>query len=268
VKVQRSLGEVVSKVQWKSPLQVWRLVRDVKRPWRELGVFLGVASAPDQRRIRLRNGYQIAIESVDDFRQSFWDCWVRDPYRVRATDRLIIDAGANIGCFTLYATHRAPASHVFALEPSRRNFQRLEANLRLNGLGQRVTALPLGVAAATGTQELDVSHASPYHSPYTSVGPHRETIRVLSLAALLQEIGDPPQVDLLKMDCEGAEMDCLLAASPADLGRIGRLALEYHEWAGFSLQTLVERLAASGLRLRSHTRCEKDRTGVTEFVRG
>ena len=132
----------------------------------------------------------------------------------------------------------------------------------------RVTALPLGVAAATGTQELDVSHASPYHSPYTSVGPDRETIRVLSLAALLREIGDPARVDLLKMDCEGAEMDCLLAATPADLARIGRLALEYHEWAGFSLHALVDRLAAAGLRMRSHTRCEKDRTGVAEFVRG
>jgi FkbM family methyltransferase len=226
-----------------------------------------MTSAPDRRRIRLRNGYEIAIESVDDFRQSFWDCWVRDPYRVRATDRVIIDAGANIGCFTLYATHRAQRSHVFAIEPSGQNFQRLEANIRLNGLGHRVTALPVGVAATTGTRELDVSHASPYHSPYTSVGPRRETIRVLSLAALLQAIGGPARVDLLKMDCEGAEMDCLLAAAPADLARIGRIALEYHEWAGFSLQALVERLDASGLRLRSHTRCEKDRTGVTEFVR-
>jgi FkbM family methyltransferase len=267
VRVQRSFAEVVSKVGLKSPAQVWRLVRDVKGPWRELGVFLGIASAADHRRIVLRNGYQIQIESVDDFRQSFWDCWVRDPYRVLATDRLIVDAGANIGCFSLYAASRSPHGHVFALEPSSGNFRRLQDNIRLNRLDHRITALPVGVAAATGTQELDVSHASPYHSPYTRMGPHRETVRVLSLAALLAEIGGPERVDLLKMDCEGAEMDCLLASSPADLARIRRIALEYHEWAGFSLRSLVERLAASGLVMRSHTRCEKDRTGVTEFVR-
>jgi FkbM family methyltransferase len=267
VRVQRSLAEVVSKVRLKSPVQVWRLVRDVKDPWRELGVFLGLGSAADHRRIRLRNGYQIQIESVDDFRQSFWDCWVRDPYRVLATDRLIIDAGANIGCFSLYAASRSRHGHIFAIEPPSQHFRRLEANIRLNRLGHRITALPVSVAATTGTQELDISHASPYHSPYTRVGPHRATIRVLSLAALLREIGSPEQVDLLKMDCAGADMDCLLASCPEGLARIRRIAVEYHEWAGFSLRSRVERLAATGLIVRSHTRCEKDRTGVTEFIR-
>lgn len=267
MRVQRSFAEILSKVRLKSLVQVLRLVRDVRDPWRELGLFIGLGSAADHRRIRLRNGYQIQIDSVEDFRQSFWDCWVRDPYRVLATDRLIVDAGANIGCFSIYAASRSRHGHIFAIEPSSQNFRRLEANIRLNRLSHRITALPVGVAGKTGTQELDISHASPYHSPYTEVGPRRETIRVLSLAALLQEIGSPDRLDLLKMDCEGAEMDCLLEASPEDLARIRRIAIEYHEWAGFSLGSLIGRLEASGLIMRSHTRCEKDRTGVTEFVR-
>src|SRR5262245_16083620 len=229
-------------VRLKSVVQTLRLVRDVEQPLRELGLFLGVARAPDHRRIRLRNGYQIHLDTVDEFRQSFWDCWVRDPYRVLASDQVIVDAGANIGCFSIYAVSKAPRGHVFALEPSSRNFQRLVDNIRLNGLDSRITALPVGVAGRSGSQELDVSHASPYHSVYTEVGPHRETIRVLSLAALLGEIGSPDRVDLLKMDCEGGEMECLLEASPGDLARMRRIAVEYHEWAGFSFPALVAQL--------------------------
>ena len=266
MRVERSVGEVLSKVRLKSIVQTLRLVRDVEQPLRELGLFLGVGRAPDHRRIRLRNGYQIHIDSVDEFRQSFWDCWVREPYRVLASDALIVDAGANIGCFSIYAVSKAPRGHVFALEPSSRNFQRLAENIGLNRLDARITALPVGVAGRTGTQELDVSHASPYHSVYTEVGPYRETIRVLSLAGLLGEIGGPDRVDLLKMDCEGGEMECLLEASSGDLARFRRIAVEYHEWAGFSFPSLVERLRASDFTLRSHVRCEKDRTGVVEFI--
>jgi FkbM family methyltransferase len=266
VRVQRSVTEVLSKVRFKSVVQTLRLVRDVEQPFRELGLFLGVGRAPDHRRIRLRNGYQIHIDSVDEFRQSFWDCWVREPYRVLASDELIIDAGANIGCFSIYAVSKSLRGHVFALEPSSRNFRRLVDNIQLNRLDRRITALPVGVAGRSGTQELDVSHASPYHSVYTEVGPDRETIRVLSLSALLGEIGSPERVDLLKMDCEGGEMDCLLESSPGDLARIRRIAVEYHEWAGYSFPSLVERLRASGFTMRSHVRCEKDRTGVVEFV--
>ena len=206
------------------------------------------------------------IDSVGDFRQSFWDCWVREPYRVLGSDELIVDAGANIGCFSIYAVSKSRRGHVFALEPSSRNFQRLVDNIRLNRLDRRITALPVGVAGQSGTQELDVSHASPYHSVYTEVGPDRETIRVLSLSALLGEIGGPDQVDLLKMDCEGGEMECLLESSSEDLARIRRIAVEYHEWAGFSFPSLVERLRTSGFTMRSHVRNEKDRTGVVEFV--
>lgn len=267
MRVQRSVTEVLSKVRFKSVVQTLRLVRDVEQPLRELGLFLGIGRAPDHRRIRLRNGYQIHIESVSDFRQSFWDCWVREPYRVLGSDELIVDAGANIGCFSIYAVSKSRRGHVFALEPSSRNFQRLVDNIRLNRLDRRITALPVGVAGQSGTQELDVSQASPYHSVYTEVGPDdRETIRVLSLSALLGEIGGPDQVDLLKMDCEGGEMECLLESSSEDLARIRRIAVEYHEWTGFSFPSLIERLRTSGFTMRSHVRNEKDRTGVAEFV--
>ena len=251
-------------------MQTLRLVRDVKQPLRELGLFLGISQAPNDRQIRLRNGYQIHINSVDDFRQSFWDCWVREPYRVLRWDEVIVDAGANIGCFSIYAVSKSVRGRVFALEPSSRNFRRLVDNIRLNRLDHRITAVPVGVAGHSGTQELDVSSASPYHtaySPCTEGRSDRETIRLLSLSDLLREIGGPDRVDLLKMDCEGGEMDCLLEASSEDLARIRRIAVEYHEWAGFSFPSMVERLRTSGFTMRSHVRCERDRTGLAEFVR-
>jgi len=215
------------------------------------------------------------VRYIDDFRQSFWDCWVRDPYPVRPTDGLIVDAGANIGCFSIYAAARAPEANIVALEPSGANFARLERNVERNRLGDRIAVRQLGDAGATGELELDVGHGSPFHSSFLAQRGLRaektETIRVLSLADLLALLDDempaaaPATIDLLKMDCEGAEMDCLLQADPASLARVRRLVVEYHEWAGFRFDDVRERLEAAGFTLAGHEHFECFQTGLAEF---
>ena len=48
---------------------------------------------------------------------------------------VFIDAGANEGLYSLFASqYVGPSGRVFSFEPSQREFQRLECNIRLNGL--------------------------------------------------------------------------------------------------------------------------------------
>lgn len=54
------------------------------------------------------------------------------------------------------------------------------------------------------------------------------------------------QVDLLKVDCEGAEFEVFLNAPDALLKRISRIACEYHPVAGHAIYELRQRLEELG----------------------
>jgi FkbM family methyltransferase len=193
---------------------------------------------------------------------------VRDPYHVRATDRVIVDAGANIGCFSIYAASKAPRARIYALEPSRSNYAKLVKNVRMNRLETRICIEPFGVAGQTGVLELNTEQASPYHSAFLPGGRNSERIEVRSLADALAALLDvQDEVDLLKMDCEGGEMDCLLNADSSSLRRIGRIAIEYHEWAGFDFAEMRLKLDGAGFRLADRHHQPLHPTGTAVFVR-
>jgi FkbM family methyltransferase len=267
MRVQRSRADL-RKASFTSVSQVGRLFRDVCSPLYELSVFLGLREFDENHEIRLRSGFRINLRSLVDFHQTFWDCWVRDPYEVRRTDRVIIDAGANIGCFSIYAASKAPHARIYALEPSRSNYACLEANVLANELETRISAKQIGVAGETGTLELDTGRPGPYHTSFRPESPTRERIEVRSLGdALAETVGVHKEVDVLKMDCEGAEMDCLLGADSGSLRRIGRIALEYHEWAGFDFADVQAMLEAAGFRLTKRSNNAALQTGTSLFVR-
>lgn len=61
-----------------------------------------------------------------------------------APGETLMDVGANVGLYTLYAALRG--IRVFAFEPESQNYALLNRNIYLNGLGERVTALNVALA--------------------------------------------------------------------------------------------------------------------------
>ena len=59
------------------------------------------------------------------------------------------------------------------------------------------------------------------------------------------------RIDLLKMDCEGAEYEVLYATSPEQLQRISRLRMEYHNLDGLRqhVGSLSTYLVDNGFRI-------------------
>jgi FkbM family methyltransferase len=69
--------------------------------------------------------------------------------------------------------------------------------------------------------------------------------------SLEQALGDVPQCDFLKMDCEGAEYAILFNASEAALGKIRRMCLEVHDGVtAHSRQELAQYLRSKGFQVR------------------
>lgn len=149
--------------------------------------------------------------------------------------RLVVDAGAHVGLFSLIASQRA--ARVVALEPNPVNFGVLEVNRRLND-ASNVTAVEAALWKTSGHVQFGASW-------HTTGGAVAETgdqrVAAMSLDELVSTHGD---IDLLKLDIEGAEFD-VLAASDA-LERVRQIVGELHFRDPAAGEELVAQLRARG----------------------
>jgi len=172
----------------------------------------------------------------------------------------VVDAGANIGAYTIPLAHRVGRSgRVLAFEPFRLLFQLLTANVALNGL-TNVFTHQVALGDAPGT----VSVHGPDLSTYNLVSSFQvkdqgyserergwtmkyaeeaEVVRILPLDAYLQEL---PRLDLLKVDVEDMEEAVVLGARQTLAQHRPKVWVENAKLFEHSDQTFVLRMATLG----------------------
>jgi FkbM family methyltransferase len=142
-------------------------------------------------------------------------------YDVAAPPRgTVIDAGAHVGLWSLLASRTA--EHVIALEPNPINHRVLQLNRQLNG-AENIECH----AAALWTEDGTVAFQSSWHTTGGSVSSKGDRrVQARSLDSLIAEHGD---IDVLKIDIEGAELEVIPAAERWDRVRLvmGELHLSY-----------------------------------------
>ena len=222
-------------------------------------------------RIPLSGGGSLTLASPGEVRV-FWQIFVRGSYALPESCTTILDCGANVGIFSVWAAARRPDARIVALEPFPATFAALEANIRDNHLANRVRCVQVGLAAEPGERLIRTAGDSPDRQ--LVLGETAETsdqtvaVQCLDLAACLQRHG-LDDLDLLKMDIEGSEWEVLLSTPPEVLFRIRHIQLEYHEVNarfGYTPHALFAHLAAAGHRLVSHHE-DTYRTGLAYFER-
>jgi FkbM family methyltransferase len=180
-------------------------------------------------------------------------CLDRDYERVGEPVRngwTVLDVGAGFGAFALDVAARCPASTVYAIEPSPDPYSRLVRGIELNGL-RNVRPLRLAIGAHSGAARLDVSATESALHHLTDEGQSDgATVEVpqRTLRGLLEDLGIE-RCDLLKLDCEGAEYDALLASDGRTLARIDRICLEYHDGTAHVHQEIVDVLTRAGFAI-------------------
>ena len=75
-----------------------------------------------------------------------------------SADSVFWDVGANIGYVSLYAAMLFPTVRAVCFEPSALTLARLYANVRLNGVQDRVLAFPLAIGDVTGLRKFGMSY--------------------------------------------------------------------------------------------------------------
>jgi len=170
-----------------------------------------------------------------------WDFHCYDQKFPVPKDGVVIDIGAHIGSFSIYAASKG--SQVYAFEPHPKNYALLKANLRINRIST-VSCFRMAVSSTTGKRTLFEYSTSGEHSFYPVSG------RKISVPCVsLEDIFSRKKVsfcDFLKMDVEGAEFEIILHSPRAVFSRIGIIAMEYHESHGNKVIILKEFLERQG----------------------
>ncbi len=165
-----------------------------------------------QMNLYYRNGFQPEIGQ-----------WVQQCLK---PDALFIDAGANIGIQSLIAAenYRARAGNstqpmVYAFEPNPVIYKQLAENIRINHLGNIVSAQSEAVSDNnTVVQFYLSSEDNSTSSSMADLGPgHLHTgqvvnVQAITLADFVETVAAGRRVGLLKLDIEGAELLALKGA--------------------------------------------------------
>ncbi len=144
---------------------------------------------------------------------------------------VVVDVGAFIGDFSVYAGRKSSDIQVYALEPSRSSFALLEENTSLNKLSRQVHLYNNGMAAATSSMELFFP-ANAEHSNTTdpallgNLDGERYEIECIGVNEFLETLPHP--VDYFKVDCEGAEFGIFNAIEEKHLESMRCVVIEYH----------------------------------------
>lgn len=175
----------------------------------------------------------------------FITCILRNTYGLghKLTDvRTIVDVGASFGFFSLAARARYPHAAIHAYEPNPRILPLLRANTA--GFGVEVHAEAVG-ARDGSVLLIDEGPSNQARIALPQNQPPGCEVRQVSFETVLQQAGG--RIDLLKLDCEGAEWEILKPCACWPLVR--NVRLEYHLFHGESAEEAVQALTLLGFRI-------------------
>ncbi len=196
--------------------EVFRAMTRLEDWWSVLRAYLQFGETSYPVKFATRSGTQLQLDSFDEL-VTAWVVFCRDEYSIPADARVVLDIGANYGAFSLLAAQMAPASVIYSLEPFPETFAKLQANIEVNGLSERVTPLQMAVSPQTGSAPMNSdpdigSHLRTLDSVSPEVTPSNNWVDVptISLSELIEEVVRKEGVefiDIVKMDIEGGEYE-------------------------------------------------------------
>jgi FkbM family methyltransferase len=187
----------------------------------------------------LPNGYNVVV--IEHSKSIVEEIWGSDYYHRHFTikeNMTVLDLGANLGFYSLYAASKG--AKVYSVEPEERNYSLLLMNIEKNGLQHRITPINLAVA---NNKKYVYLYCQDFENEFASgmVSVSKEYIEGIikgdmtktrvpcaGLKQILDMIGEE-KIDVMKIDCEGSELDIMQSASEKYFQRIQNIIMETHD---------------------------------------
>lgn len=160
---------------------------------------------------------------------------------LNSKNKVVVDIGANIGDSAIYFA-LSGAEKVIAMEPFPRNFNAAKKNIELNDLSKKITLLNAGCASKTGEIILDPNQAGA--GSVTDSTKNGIPIPLISLEELVSKY-HIPDGSVMKIDCEGCEVDVILNSPKEILQKFSQIEIEYH----YGYVDIKKKLEESGFKI-------------------
>ena len=215
---------------------------------------------------KLRKGGTFNTFGYGNVGPGLYRIWGDYEYGIRPKDvkkyRTLIDIGAHIGLFSVFAGMLNPQCKIFCFELSKDNYEKLKQNIK----NCRVkNVIPFNLAVAGKSQVIsyypgrDCSEFSitkiaykdedlrkPDGKPTVEEGLNPiGKVKSITLNEIIAE-NHIDCVDFLKLDCEGAEFEILYATTEENLKKIKMIGGEYHEHKKYTVDDLIAYLSRFG----------------------
>ena len=193
---------------------------------------------------------QIVLETDAD-KSVFDEILVDKDYKdlekhLKETPLPVIDIGAHIGIFAVYAAYLNSKLKIFAYEPDERNYKLAKENIKKNRL-QNVQIKNYAISDIDGEITFYVNEDSHNHSIFSGTKGQVEDQTITSRP--LSKIAKAPKYSLLKLDAEGAEYPIILNSDDEVLKKFEMIYIEYHDHQqGFTYKKLVQKLKNAGFK--------------------
>jgi FkbM family methyltransferase len=185
---------------------------------------------------KFRKGSIIKIRNIENKEDTsglgmIWEIFIRRNYTPRGFEinlkDTVIDIGANIGIFSLYASKIAKEGKIYSYEPFNIHYKRLSDNIQLNNL-KNIFSFNLAVCEKKGKKDLFISNqSSGMHSlVFNNDSKEKISISCTTLKDIFKE-NKIKECNFIKIDCEGSEYNILYNSPKNVLNKIKKIALEF-----------------------------------------
>lgn len=206
---------------------------------------------------KTRSGFNIEVPAR--LMHTYKECFLDETYLKGFSNNPItndhpiaIDIGANVGYFSLNFFSKYPKATIIAFEPIPNNFELLKSyKAKFNQLHFNIHNE--AVSGKEGELEIFYDKKDSFSTSATlfkhTAEPDSIKVKTTTLAQILKK-RDFNKVDLLKLDCEGAEYEILYNAPQEVLNSIKAIAIETHLGKGEkeNINSLNQFLQNNGFR--------------------
>jgi FkbM family methyltransferase len=185
--------------------------------------------------LRTRGGLAMEVPAGSTF--EFKDIFLHEAYgcphilRRLPEQPIVLDIGANVGFFSLYALHCRPAARCLSFEPLEANYRILERQRTLNPrcrweIFQEAAAGRDGTVRICSEKEGQVDATAMIANDSNSA--RGEPVDAHSLPTLFAT-HSLDHCDWLKLDCEGSEYDIFYQCPDESLRKVRFISAELHD---------------------------------------
>jgi len=167
-------------------------------------------------------------------------------FRTSKPAPLIIDGGANIGMSCIFFKIQFPNARIIAFEPDPKIFEVLKFNIQSFEL-DKIQLVNEALWKSETEIAFDSNNADAGKLLFDNAGSHSTKVQTTILSKFIKSQDE--EIDLLKLDIEGAETEVLREASEY-LGKVNNIFIEYHSFISRdqNLDELIRILSDSGFR--------------------